>query len=115
MSNMIVDWQCAVRDQELLLGISTSAAVLDVATDRSMIVRALELLDSPEAAGMRSALIGKFGDFKVTLNDEAGEEASIFIDGPAFGPHRSQSAAIWVNKASLCDVLRMVLEGRHSP
>jgi hypothetical protein len=115
MSNRIVDWQCAVREEELLLGISTSAAVLDVATDRPMLARALEMLESRDGVGMRSAAIGRFGSFKLTLNDDAGEELSIVVDGPAFGPHRTQSAAIWVNRADLRDVLRGVLDGRHSP
>jgi hypothetical protein len=107
---MISDWQIQRRDDRIILGLAVEHAVLDVVTDISMPGKCLSMLEAPHQ-GLIAAPMGHFGDFPVTLNLHQDEAVSIFIDGPDFGNGRRQSAAIWVGKNELCNILKTVLNG----
>lgn len=110
MATPILHWQLELRDDgKLLLGLAVQNAVLDFESDRETLERCLQLLASP-VQGLGHLPIGRFGGFTVTLNNNLGDSVSIFIDGPYFVPRRVQSSAIWVDKVSLCDVLRAVIK-----
>lgn len=106
----ILDWQLESQANKLLLGLAIQCAVLDVETDRESLARCLQVLETP-TEGLRSLQMGRFGSFEVTLNHHHDDTVSIFIDGPIFAPRRHQSAAVWVDKTSLCKVLREVVGG----
>lgn len=101
---MITDWQLHRRDGRLILGIAVQHAVLDVVSDVALLQNCLTLLRSPHR-GLADTRIGSFGEFQVTLNVHPDDKVSIFVDGPAFDVGRSQSAAIWVEKDRLCQIL----------
>ena len=105
---MITDWQIERRDEEMLLGIAVEHAVLDIVTHRGLLTTCLAMLESPHV-GHVDTRMGQFGDFPVTLNLHHDDTVSIFVDGPDFTSPRNQSAAIWVEKDRLEEILREVL------
>jgi len=66
------------------------------------------MLESPHL-GLVDTRIGQFGEFPVTLNLHHDDTVSIFVDGPDFDSGRNQSAAIWVDKYRLQEILREVV------
>ena len=105
---MITDWQIQRKGEAVILGLAVEHAVLDVVTDRSLLTDCLTMLESPHR-GLVDVRMGQFGEFPVTLNLHADDAVSIFIDGPDFDSGRNQSAAIWVEKPKLQEILREVL------
>ena len=106
---MITDWQVARKGEALILGIAVAdAAVLDIVSDDALLGKCLEMLDSPHV-GLVDTQMGRFGEFPVTLNLHHDDTVSIFIDGPDFDTTRNQSAAIWVEKDRLREILREII------
>ena len=105
---MITDWQIERRGEEMLLGIAVEQDVLDIVTHRGLLTACLAMLESPPV-GLVDTRMGQFGDFPVTLNLHHDDTVSIFVDGPDFISPRNQSAAIWVEKDRLEEILREVL------
>ncbi len=105
---MITDWQIERRGEEMLLGLAVEHAVLDIVTNRGLLTTCLAMLKSPHVGAVDTRM-GQFGNFPVTLNLFADDTVSIFVDGPYFTPDRCQSAAIWVEKDRLEEILREVL------
>src|SRR5207247_5182348 len=105
---MITEWQVQRRGEALILGIAVEHAVLDVVSDHSLLATCLAMLESPHT-GLVDTRMGQFGEFPVTLNLHHDDTVSIFIDGPDFDSSRNQSAAIWVDKDRLRDILQEVL------
>ncbi len=107
---MITDWQFQRKGEAILLGVAIGQALIDVVTDRSLLSSCLTMLESPHT-GLVDTRMGSFGDYPVTLNLDHADEVSIFIDGPDFDSPRNQSAAIWVDKKRLCEIIREVIRG----
>jgi hypothetical protein len=105
---MITEWQIQRKGAAILLGIAIEHALIDVVTDRSLLTSCLTMLETPHN-GLVHARMGLFGEFPVTLNLDHADAVSIFIDGPDFDSPRNQSAAIWVDKDRLCEILREVI------
>jgi hypothetical protein len=101
---VIRDWQIQHKDGALILGLATDNAVMDIVSSRSLLAECLALLHSSHVGSVHTR-IGNFGEFEVTLNLHHDDRVSIFIDGPAFDRGRVQSAAIWVDKQQLVDIL----------
>jgi hypothetical protein len=101
---MITDWQIQHRDDALILGLATENAVLDIVSNRSRLAESLALLRSPHV-GLVHTRLGSFGEFDITLNSHHDNRVSIFVDGPEFQPGRTQSVAIWVDRAQLEEIL----------
>jgi len=106
---MITDWQVQRKGEALILGIAVEHAVLYILSDRSLLANCLAMLQSPHT-GLVDTRMGQFGEFPVRLNLHHDDTASIFIDGPDFDSSRNQSAAIWVEKDRLRDILREVVD-----
>jgi hypothetical protein len=105
---MISQWHIGRKGDALLLGFAVAnAAVLDIVTDRALLAKCLQMLQSPHV-GLVHTQMGRFGEFAITLNLHHDETVSIFIDGPDFNRTRAPSAAIWVEKDQLCDILQEV-------
>lgn len=107
---MITDWQIQRKGKAIILGLAVEHAVLDVVTNRGLLEGCLTMLESPHT-GLIDTQMGYFGEFPVTLNLHLDDTVSIFIDGPDFDSGRVQSAAIWVEKANLQQILGEVLQG----
>src|SRR6266498_2947184 len=105
---MITEWQVQRKGEALILGIALEHAVLDVVSDHRSLAACLAMLESPHA-GLVDTRMGQFGEFPVTLNLDHDDTVSIFIDGPDFDSGRNQSAAMWVDKEKLRDILQEVL------
>ena len=105
---MITERQVRRKGEALLLGIAVEHAVLDIVTDRSLLTSCLTMLGSPHT-GLVETRMGQFGEYPVTLNLHHDDTVSIFVDGPDFDPPRNQSAAIWVDKDKLRDILQEVV------
>ena len=105
---MISDWQIQRRGESLILGIAVQHALLDVVSDHSLLAGCLAMLESPHQGHVDSRM-GRFGEFPVRLNLHHDETVSIFVDGPDFDAGRCQSAAIWIDKDRLRDILQEVL------
>ena len=105
---MITDWQVQRRGEAIILGIAVEHAVLDVVTHRGLLISCLAMLQSPHQ-GLVDTRMGQFGEFPVTLNLHHDDTVSIFIDGPDFTSGRNQSAAIWVEKDRLQQILKEVV------
>jgi hypothetical protein len=105
---MITDWQIQRRGEGLILGIAVQDAVLDVVSDPSLLASCLAMLESPHH-DLAHTCMGHFGKFPVMLNLHNDETVSIFIHGPDFESGRCQSAAIWVGKQRLRDILAEVI------
>jgi hypothetical protein len=88
------------RDDSILLGIALENAVLDILTDDALLQKCERMLRESHV-GLVSVTMGTFGIYPVTLNLHHDDGVSLFIDGPAFEKNRTQSAAIWVEKAEL--------------
>jgi hypothetical protein len=110
MVGKITDWQLIVREGKLLLGLAVPGAILDIESDRETLTRCLRLLEGPPD-GARDLEMGRFGPHAIHLNRHVDDTVSIFVDGPNFAQGRRQSAAIWVDKESLCSVLREIAAG----
>jgi hypothetical protein len=105
---MITEWHIERKGEALLLGIAVAdTAVLDIVSDRASLIACLQMLESPHV-GLVHTQMGRLGEFPITLNLHHDETVSIFIDGPDFDTPRNQSAAIWVEKDRLRDILREV-------
>ena len=105
---MITQWQIQRKGEALILGIAVEHAVLDVVSDRTLLASCLAMLESPHRGGVDTRM-GQFGELPVRLNLHHDDGVSIFVDGPKFDSTRSQSAAIWVDKEKLQDILREIL------
>ena len=105
---MITGWQVQRRGEATILGIAVEHAVLDIVTYRGLLMSCLKMLESPHV-GLVDTRMGQFGDFPVTLNLHHDDTVSIFVDGPDFTSGRNQSAAIWVEKDRLQQILREVV------
>jgi hypothetical protein len=89
-----------------LLSLELSNAVLDIHTDRALLINCLNLISSHQG-GLESTQMGAFGIYPISLNVHHEGTISIFVDGPSFDEDRVQSAAIWPEKESL---LRIIAE-----
>ncbi len=105
---MITDWQVQRKGEAIILGIAVEHAVLDIVTHSGLLTTCLTILGSHHV-GLVNTPMGQFGDFPVTLNLDHDDTVSIFVDGPDFMPGRCQSAAIWVDKEQLQEILREVI------
>lgn len=105
---MITDWQVQRRGDAVILGIAVEHAVLDVVSDGVLLAACLAMLGTANE-GLVDTRMGQFGQYPVTLNLHHDGQVSIFIDAPEFDPGRSQSAAIWVDRDRLMDILRRTL------
>jgi hypothetical protein len=81
---------------------------LDIQTDDTQLQNCLTLLQEPHQ-GLVSANIGAFGIYAVRLNLHYDDTVSIFVDGPYFDSSRNQSAAIWLDKQDLQNLLAEAL------
>jgi hypothetical protein len=89
----------------VLIGLVVENAVLDICTDTTRMHAAIAMLER-EVDHTEHMELGEFGPLAITLNSNRGDSASVFIDGPNFGPGRNMSAAIWCDKQELLSVLR---------
>lgn len=105
---MIKIHQVLRRGSGILLGIGIENAVLDVLTDVSQLNECLKLLQE-RRQGLQYTQMGSFGGYRVRLNAENEKTVSIFIDGPDFEPTRTQSAAIWLEREELRQLLIDIL------
>ena len=110
---MITDWQVQRRGDELIVGLSTDDAVLDIVSDAPTLQRCLAMLET-QSNGLVDEQIGRFGVFPVRLVVGVNNSVSLFIDGPPFDRERTQSSAIWVEKESLREVLSHVIRDEQS-
>lgn len=110
---MITDYQILHKGSNVLLGIATENAVLDVLTNAQQLKACLQLLGEPHV-GLVSAPLGAFGIYAVTLSLGHDDIAAIFIDGPDYDPCRTQSAGIWSAKEDLQKLLLEAVEGLSS-
>jgi hypothetical protein len=101
---MITVQQILRKGDGVLLGIGLENAVLDVLTSDGQLEECLQMLQKPHR-GLISATLGTFGVYPITLNLHNDESTSIFIDGPEFDQCRTQSAAIWLRKEELEQLL----------
>lgn len=101
---MIKVQQILRKGDTVLLGIGLENAVLDVLTSDSQLGECLQVLQRPHR-GLISITLGTFGIYPITLNLHNDESCSIFIDGPEFDECRTQSAAIWLRKQELEQLL----------
>jgi hypothetical protein len=106
---MITDWQIQKKGDLLILGIATEDAVRDLVSDRALLATCLAMLESAHT-GLVNARMGHFGRFAVTLNFDTDDRVSIFIDGPEFDSGRVQSAAIWIDKEGLRNILHRSID-----
>ena len=105
---MITQWHIERNGEALMLDIVVkNTALLEIVSDHASLARCLQMLESPHV-GLVDTQMGRFGVFPITLNLHHDDTVSIFIDGPDFNTPRNQSAAIWVEKARLCEILREV-------
>jgi hypothetical protein len=112
---MITDWQIQRKGAVLILGIAVAEnAVLDIVSDDALLANCLEMLERPHA-DLVDTQMGRFGEFPIRLNLHHDDTVSIFIDGPDFDTGRSQSAAIWVEKNGLRDILQQVIRAAAEP
>jgi hypothetical protein len=102
--NMITAKQVLQIGDKLLIGIGTETAVLDFTTNNDLLQNSLRALREPHM-GLVCVTLGHFGIYSVTLNVNYDDAVSIFIDGPELGKTRTQSAAIWVGKSELEELL----------
>ena len=107
---MIKDYQVKRNGDQILLGIAVQDAVLDIVTNPSLLQNCQALLTQPHQ-GLVDTAMGKFGDFQITLNLDADDAVSIFIDGPDFDQGRVQSSAIWPDKKALVEIIEAILKG----
>lgn len=107
---MIKDYQVQRNGDQIILGIAVQDAVLDIVTTLSLLQNCQALLTQPHQ-GLVNTAMGKFGNFQVTLNLDADDAVSIFIDGPDFSQGRVQSSAIWPDKESLLKLIEAILKG----
>lgn len=101
---MITVQQVLRRGDNVLLGIGLENAVLDVLTNDRQLEACLQELRKPYR-GLISVTLGTFGIYPITLNLHNDDSTSIFIDGPEFDECRTQSAAIWLQKDELEQLL----------
>jgi hypothetical protein len=101
---MIADRDIRRKGENILLGIALENAVLDLVTTESQLRRCLNLLEERHQASVRAEM-GTFGTYAVALNVDETDTVSLFVDGPYFEPSRSQSAAIWLGKEDLRQVV----------
>jgi hypothetical protein len=110
---VITDWQVQRNGRLLILGIAVGVGHLDVVTDDVLLKNCLAMLRSPHR-GFVHTRMGSFGPFDVTLNLHHDDSVSIFVDGPKFDDDRTQSAAIWVEKDRLSEILEETIAGALS-
>ncbi len=107
---MIKTHQILRKGTSVLLGIGTDNAVLDVLTNDAFLRECVKLLEE-RGGGLLHTQMGTFGACPVTLNVHDEKTVSIFIDGPDFESTRTQSAAIWLEKDELRNLLVEIVRG----
>ena len=105
---MLHDLQVLRRGDSVLLGIAVESAVLDIETNETALRNCVALLDAPHR-GLIDCRLGQFGPFPVTFMLHADESVTIFIDGPPFEQHRTQSAGLYLSKDDARKVLATAL------
>lgn len=106
----IKEHQILRKGSRILLGIALDNAVLDIVTSDAELQECLQILQQPQQASVRLRM-GTFGNYAVSLNIDSGDTVSIFVDGPDFDHYRCQSAAIWLTKDELLNLLSRILQG----
>jgi hypothetical protein len=110
---MIRTHQILRKDNSILIGIALDNAVLDIVTTEAQLRECLKLLQERHRGSVRPQL-GTFGSYPVALNVDNEDTVSLFVDGPYFQPTRSQSAAIWLGKDDLRQLLTEAVQGLAS-
>ena len=108
MSQRITEWRHDDVDGQVLLGLTTAGATLDIRTEPGLVRGAIDLLDS-KAAGVDHVLLGWFGEHEIALNWLADGQVSIFVDGPVLGEGLVQSMGMFVDREELRGVLGRVV------
>jgi hypothetical protein len=104
-----MDYQVQRKGDKIILGLELQGAVMDIVTDTGLLKNCLRFLTEPHE-GIVYTKMGKFGRFSVSLNVDADDIVSIFIDGPDFDRDRVQSSAIWPGKESLRKIIQAIIE-----
>jgi len=107
----IKEYQILRKGNSILLGISLGNAVLDIQTSKAQLQECFKLLQDPDGASrLERTEMGNFGCYSVSLDVDKDGTVSLFVEGPEFEPHRSQSAAIWLLKEELRGLLSEALQ-----
>lgn len=104
-----MDYQVQRSRDNVILGLAVQEAVLDIVTTKTLLQNCLHLLTQPHH-GLVDTPMGNFGEFQVTLNLDADDAPSIFVDGPRIDESRVQSSAIWPDKESLVEIIEAILK-----
>ena len=104
-----MDCQIHFKGEEICFSFTYGNAIATILTNEIYLKNCMLLLADVRRRAA-DTILGDFGIYPVTLNIDAEDRASIFVDGPIFTPQMVQSWAVSVDK----QVLRKEIENLYT-